>query len=147
MLKQVTNLFNEKNFTIDNVIENREGIKDIEKSSLGSVIKSVCWAMDNKVTNQHKYILAQVQELKDMLESSYVGTDSHDYAVERKKEYIEHLMTTEDEVKQFKDTMYQIHKDVFGTEYVKPSKSGKTTKTDTASTLEAKQLLAKFDIK
>lgn len=139
-----TKLFNDKNFTVDNVVTSREGIKDEEKSSLGAVIKTINWAVTNKVKNQDEYIRKQVHELEEMMNSTYhKNSDVHDFQVQRKVEFIQNLQKTHDEIEEFKEVMYQIHKDLFGSEYEMPVPKSEQV-VDTASTLEAKQLIAQF---
>jgi len=135
-------IFNEKNFTADNVVASREGIKDEEKSSLGAIVKSLCWSLDNKVKNQDEYIRKQVQELKSLNESAYKGSDTHTFSLERKVEFITNLQTTHDEVDDLRNAFCKLHKDLFGSDYVKPVK--KSNIIDTSASLEAQQLLAKF---
>jgi len=135
-------IFNEKNFSATNVVASREGIKDEEKSSLGAIVKSMCWSLDNKVKNQDEYIRKQVQELKSLNESTYKGSDTHTFSLERKVEFITNLQTTHDEVEGLHKAFCKLHKDLFGSDYIKPVK--KSLIVDTSASLEAEQLLAKF---
>lgn len=146
MIEKASILFNPETFSTDNVVLNREGVRDEEKSALGSIVKSLCWALDNKVTNQHSYILSEVDKMKELLESNYAGTDSHTAAVENKTEYLQHLETTEQEIQVFKEVMEDIHMQLFSTAYVKPAPKGKRNAkvTETAASIEAKGLVAKY---
>lgn len=135
-------IFNEKNFSDDNVVASREGIKDGEKSSLGAIVKTMCWSLDNKVKNQDEYIRKQVQELKTLNESTYKGSDTHTFSLERKVEFITNLQTTHDEADDLREAFCKLHKDLFGAEYVKPVK--KSNIIDTSASLEAQQMLAKY---
>lgn len=135
-------IFNDENFTSDNVVATRDGIRDDEKSSLGVIIKTFCWSLDNKVKNQDEYIRKQVQELKTLSESTYKGSDTHNFSMERKIEFINNLQQTHDEVDALRENFYNLHKELFGSEYVKPVKSSAII--DTATSLEAQQMLAKY---
>lgn len=138
----LSEIFNENNFTADNVVASREGIKDTEKSSLGSIIKTIMWSLDNKVKNQEEYIRKQVAELKTLSESTYAGSDTHTFSLERKVEFIENLQQTQDEVEELFEDFQKLHKELFGTEYVKPVKKSQII--DTAASLAAQQMLAKY---
>ncbi len=143
-MKNLKSIFNDKNFTTDNVVASREGIKDEEKSSLGVIVKTFCWSLDNKVKNQDEYIRKQVQELKSLNESAYKGSDTHNFSLERKVEFINNLQKTHDEVEDLRNAFYNLHEELFGSQYVKPIK--KSNIVDTVASLEAQQLLAKYEV-
>ena len=140
MLK-LDKIFNDKNFTKDNVIASREGIKNEEYSSLGAVVKTICWSTQNRLSSQQEYIAKQVEELKVMLESTHAGSDVHEDRVQRKLDFIENLQTSHDEMESFKNAIYKIHRDEFGIDYTVPVKKSATTDVNSASFLQAQELL------
>ena len=140
MLK-LDKIFNDKNFTKDNVIASREGIKNEEYSSLGAVVKTICWSTQNRLSSQQEYIAKQVEELKVMLESTHAGSDVHEDRVQRKLDFIENLQTSHDEMESFKNAIYKNHRDEFGIDYTVPVKKSATTDVNSASFLQAQELL------
>ena len=136
----LSKIFNDKNFTKDNVVANREGIMNEEYSSLGAVVKTICWSTQNRVSSQQDYIAKQVNELKNMLESSYAGSDVQNDNVQRKLDFIENLQTSHDEMESLKQAIYSVHLDEFGIAYSVPVKKV-TTDVNSASFLQAQELL------
>tara|TARA_R100000687_G_C6316800_1_gene103050 strand:+ start:51 stop:500 length:450 start_codon:yes stop_codon:yes gene_type:complete len=140
MLK-LDKIFNDKNFTKDNVIANREGIMNEEYSSLGAVVKTICWGTQNRLSSQQEYIAKQVKELQRMLESSYAGSDTQNDNVQRKLDFIENLQTSHDEMESLQKAIYTVHREEFGIEYSVPVKKSATTDVNSASFLQAQELL------
>ena len=56
MKKELSKILSDKHFTKDNVVTDREGMKNEEYSSLGAVVKTLCWSVQNRVGNQLEYI-------------------------------------------------------------------------------------------
>jgi len=144
MKKEINALLNEKVFSINNVNEDREGIKNEEYSALGTVVKSFAWSLGNTIKNKEEFLQTQLVKLKGMLESPYVGSDVHNNSIENKETYINNLQQTIDELEEFKGIVLKRHEDLFGSVYT-PYKKGEKV-TDTASTLSAKAMLDKYGI-
>jgi|TARA_R100000750_G_C2304190_1_gene79961 hypothetical protein len=144
MLK-LDKIFNDKNFTKDNVVADREGIMNKEYSSLGAVVKTICWSTQNRLKSQQEYISRQVNELKGLLESPYYhkdsGSDVMNDRVQRKLDFIENLQTSHDEMESFKQAIYSVHLDEFGIEYSVPVKKTATSDVNSASFLQAQEML------
>ena len=97
MKKELSKILSDKHFTKDNVVTDREGMKNEEYSSLGAVVKTLCWSVQNRVGNQLEYINKQVSELRDMTESAFTGSDVQEDRLQRKLDFIENLQTSNDE--------------------------------------------------
>jgi len=145
-MKELSKIFNDKNFTKDNVVADRNGIKNEEYSSLGAVVKTICWGTQNRLKSQDDYIAKQVKELQTLLESSYAGSDTHNERVERKVQFIKNLQTSHDEMEILQQAIYGIHLKEFDVEYSVPIKKSATDDVNSASFLEAQELLKQHNI-
>jgi len=145
MQKQVKALLNDKIFTKDNVTADMNGIVNEEFSSLGSVVKAIAWSVRNNIDNKDTYLRTQLEKLDEMTKSSYVGSDIHDNAMEKKEMFIKNLAISIEELEEFEKEILEVHVELFGTQYSKPAPRGEKV-TDTASSLSAKKLLDKYGI-
>jgi len=147
MKKELSKILSDKHFTKDNVVTDREGMKNEEYSSLGAVVKTLSWAVQNRVNNQLEYINKQVGELRDMTESAFTGSDVQEDRIQRKLDFIENLQTSNDEMESLRVVLYSIHKDEFGTEYTVPVKRSATADINNSSAmLQAKALIENMSI-
>ena len=142
----LSKIFNDKNFTKDNVVADRMGILNKEYSSLGAVVKTICWSTQNRLKSQDDYIAKQVIELQSLLESSYADSDVHNDRVERKVQFIKNLQTSHDEMEVLQQAIYAIHLKEFDVAYSVPIKKSATTDVNSASFLEAQTLLKQHGI-
>ena len=76
-----------------------------------------------------------------MLESSYAGSDTQNDNVQRKLDFIENLQTSHDEMESLQKAIYTVHREEFGIEYSVPVKKSATTDVNSASFLQAQELL------
>lgn len=147
MKKELTKILSDKNFTKDNVVTDREGMKNEIYSSLGAVVTTLCWSVQNRCKSQAEYISKQVSELRDMSESAYSGSDVQEDRIQRKVDFIENLQTSNDEMESLRVVLYGIHKDEFGTEYTVPVKRSATADINSSSAmLQAKALLENMNL-
>ena len=147
MKKELSKILSDKHFTKDNVVTDREGMKNEEYSSLGAVVKTLCWSVQNRVGNQLEYINKQVSELRDMTESAFTGSDVQEDRLQRKLDFIENLQTSNDEMESLRVVLYSIHKDEFGTTYEVPTKRSATADINNSSAmLKAKALIENMSI-
>lgn len=147
LTKNLSTLLSEKNFTKDNVVTDREGMKNEIYSSLGAVVTTLCWSVQNRVKSQSEYINKQVSELREMTESTFTGSDVQEDRVQRKIDFIENLQTSNDEMESLRTVLYGIHKDEFGTEYTVPVKRSATADINSSSAmLQAKALLENMSV-
>ena len=145
--KTLSDVFTTKNFTKDNVVTDREGMKNELYSSLGAVVTTLCWSVQNRVGNQLEYINKQIGELREMTESTFTGSDVQEDRVQRKLDFIENLQTSNDEMECLKNVLYKIHKNEFGIEYSVPVKRSATADINNSSAmLQAKALLENMSI-
>ena len=93
MKKELTEILSDKNFTKDNVVTDREGIKNELYSSLGAVVTTLCWSVQNRVKSQSEYISKQVRELQEMTESAFTGSDVQEDRIQRKLDFIENFIS------------------------------------------------------
>ena len=143
----LSTLLSEKNFTKDNVVTDREGMKNELYSSLGAVVTTLCWSIQNRAKSQSEYINKQVGELREMTESAFTGSDVQEDRVQRKIDFIENLQTSNDEMESLRNVLYGIHKDEFGTEYTVPAKRSATADINNSSAMiQAKALLENMDL-
>ena len=147
MEKELQKILSDKNFTKDNVVTDREGIKNEIYSSLGAVVTTLCWSVQNRVGNQLEYISKQVGELREMTESAFTGSDVQEDRIQRKLDFIENLQTSNDEMESLRVVLYSIHKNEFGTEYSVPVKRSATADINNSSAmLQAKALIENMSI-
>ena len=147
LTKNLSSLLSEKNFTKDNVVTDREGMKNEIYSSLGAVVTTLCWSVQNRVKSQSEYISKQVRELQEMTESAFTGSDVQEDRIQRKLDFIENLQTSNDEMESLRVVLYGIHKDEFGTEYTVPVKRSATADINSSSAmLQAKALLENMNL-
>ena len=147
MKKELSKILSDKHFTKDNVVTDREGMKNEEFSSLGAVVKTLCWSVQNRVANQLEYINKQVGELRDMTESAFTGSDVQEDRIQRKLDFIENLQTSNDEMESLRVVLYSIHKNEFGTDYSVPVKRSATADINNSSAmLQAKALIENMSI-
>ena len=147
LTKNLSSLLSEKNFTKDNVVTDREGMKNELYSSLGAVVTTLCWSIQNRAKSQSEYINKQVGELREMTESAFTGSDVQEDRVQRKIDFIENLQTSNDEMESLRIVLYGIHKDEFGTEYTVPAKRSATADINSSSAmLQAKALIENMNL-
>jgi|TARA_R110001606_G_scaffold321476_1_gene468398 hypothetical protein len=147
MKKELTKILSDKNFTKDNVVTDREGMKNELYSSLGAVVTTLCWSVQNRVKSQSEYISKQVRELQEMTESAFTGSDVQEDRIQRKLDFIENLQTSNDEMESLRTVLYGIHKDEFGTEYTVPVRKSATADINSSSAmLQAKALLENMNL-
>lgn len=144
--KEFSNIFSEQYFTRDNVVANREGIKDENFSSLGNMIKSVCFTLQNGVKQKDSYMDTQLKELKGLTESSYIGSDTHEDKIQRKIDFIENLQTSRDEMETVRVAIYNIHVKQLGQVYVPPTKRSATSDVNSSASLQALEMLKQHDL-
>ena len=143
---EISELFNDKTFTKDNVVANAMGIRNEEYSSLGVAVKMVCWGTQHRLNSSAEYISNQVKELENLLQSSYAGSDTHNERVERKVQYIKNLQITQDEMEAFQKAIYDVHLKEFDVVYAVPLKKTATSDVNSASFLEAQELLKQHSL-
>ena len=147
MKKELTKILSDKNFTKDNVVTDREGMKNELYSSLGAVVTTLCWSVQNRVKSQSEYISKQVRELQEMTESAFTGSDVQEDRIQRKLDFIENLQTSNDEMESLRVVLYGIHIAEFGTEYTVPVKRSATADINNSSAmLQAKALLENMNL-
>jgi len=147
MKKELTKILSDKNFTKDNVVTDREGMKNELYSSLGAVVTTLCWSVQNRVKSQSEYISKQVRELQEMTESAFTGSDVQEDRIQRKLDFIENLQTSNDEMESLRTVLYGIHKNEFGTEYTVPVRKSATADINSSSAmLQAKALLENMNL-
>ena len=147
MKKELTKILSDKNFTKDNVVTDREGMKNELYSSLGAVVTTLCWSVQNRVKSQSEYISKQVRELQEMTESAFTGSDVQEDRIQRKLDFIENLQTSNDEMESLRTVLYGIHKDEFGAEYTVPVRKSATADINSSSAmLQAKALLENMNL-
>jgi hypothetical protein len=147
MKKELTKILSDKNFTKDNVVTDREGMKNELYSSLGAVVTTLCWSVQNRVKSQSEYISKQVRELQEMTESAFTGSDVQEDRIQRKLDFIENLQTSNDEMESLRVVLYGIHIAEFGTEYTVPVKRSATADINSSSAmLQAKALLENMNL-
>jgi|14BtaG_2_1085337.scaffolds.fasta_scaffold25392_2 hypothetical protein len=147
LTKTLSGLLTDKNFTKDNVVTDREGMKNEEYSSLGAVVKTLCWSVQNRCKKQGEYINKQVGELRDMTESAYSGSDVQEDRIQRKIDFIENLKTSQDEMECLRTVLYGVHKEQFSIEYTVPVKRSATADINSSSAmLQAKALLENMSV-
>lgn len=147
LTKTLSGLLSDENFTKDNVVTDREGMKNELYSSLGAVVTTLCWSVQNKSKSQVEYINKQLSELREMTESAFTGSDVQEDRVQRKIDFIENLQTSNDEMESLRVVLYDIHKDEFGTEYTVPVRRSATADINSSSAmLQAKALLENMNL-
>ena len=147
LTKTLSGLLSDENFTKDNVVTDREGMKNELYSSLGAVVTTLCWSVQNKCKSQGEYINKQLSELREMTESAFTGSDVQEDRVQRKIDFIENLQTSNDEMESLRVVLYDIHKDEFGTEYTVPVRRSATADINSSSAmLQAKALLENMNL-
>jgi len=148
MKKELTKILTDKYFTKDNVVTDREGMKNEEYSSLGAVVKTLCWSVQNRCKSQAEYISKQVSELKDMAESAYTGSDVQEDRIQRKVDFIENLQVSQNEMESLRTVLYDIHKEQFSVEYSVPVKKSLSTADINSSSalIQAKAILENMDL-
>jgi len=147
MKKELQKILCDKNFTKDNVVTDREGMKNELYSSLGAVVTTLCWSVQNRVKSQSEYISKQVRELQEMTESAFTGSDVQEDRIQRKLDFIENLQTSNDEMESLRVVLYGIHIAEFGTEYTVPLKRSATADINSSSAmLQAKALLENMNL-
>ena len=147
MKKELQKILCDKNFTKDNVVTDREGMKNELYSSLGAVVTTLCWSVQNRVKSQSEYISKQVRELQEMTESAFTGSDVQEDRIQRKLDFIENLQTSNDEMESLRVVLYGIHIAEFGTEYTVPVKRSATADINSSSAmLQAKALLENMNL-
>jgi hypothetical protein len=147
MKKELQKILCDKHFTKDNVVTDREGMKNELYSSLGAVVTTLCWSVQNRVKSQSEYISKQVRELQEMTESAFTGSDVQEDRIQRKLDFIENLQTSNDEMESLRVVLYGIHIAEFGTEYTVPVKRSATADINSSSAmLQAKALLENMNL-
>jgi hypothetical protein len=147
MKKELTKILTDKYFTKDNVVTDREGMRNEEYSSLGAVVKTLCWSVQNRCKSQAEYISKQVSELRDMSESAYTGSDVQEDRIQRKVDFIENLQVSQNEMESLRTVLYDIHKEQFSVEYTVPVKKSATADINSSSAmLQAKALLENMSV-
>ena len=147
LTKTLSGLLTNKYFTKDNVVTDREGMRNEEYSSLGAVVKTLCWSVQNRCKSQGEYINKQLSELREMTESAYTGSDVQEDRVQRKIDFIENLKTSQDEMECLRHVLYNIHHDQFSVEYSVPTKKKAVADINSSSAmLQAKALLENMDL-
>jgi len=148
MKKELTKILTDKYFTKDNVVTDREGMKNEEYSSLGAVVKTLCWSVQNRCKSQAEYISKQVSELRDMSESAYTGSDVQEDRIQRKVDFIENLQVSQNEMESLRTVLYDIHKEQFSVEYTVPVKKSLSTADINSSSalIQAKAILENMDL-
>tara|TARA_R100001463_G_scaffold85087_2_gene139936 strand:+ start:606 stop:1073 length:468 start_codon:yes stop_codon:yes gene_type:complete len=148
MKKELTKILTDKYFTKDNVVTDREGMKNEEYSSLGAVVKTLCWSVQNRCKSQAEYISKQVSELRDMSESAYTGSDVQEDRIQRKVDFIENLQVSQNEMESLRTVLYDIHKEQFSVEYSVPVKKSLSTADINSSSalIQAKAILENMDL-
>jgi hypothetical protein len=131
----------------DNLTERQREQQKVEHCSAGKVLGSFIWSLSNNLKRQITYLDDRFDDLENHLLSQYAGSDMHEDGIYKRKEYINTLTTSIEEIEETISCLNAVYLATVGVDYKAYSKgTSKDTLANqqvTAGRCEAIELIAK----
>jgi len=136
---------------VDNLTERQREQQKVSQSSAGKILGSFIWSISNTLKNQSNFLDDRVDDLKQHLESPYSGSDTHEAALDQRKDYIAVLESSIEELQEVYAVCKTVYTATLGIDYVSYSK-GTSQNTiirqkETAGRVEAIDMITRHEAK